>query len=51
MYAFMPAARLLLEPPNELLVGRVVLLGSAVGGERCRAGTTRGVARRLLTWP
>jgi hypothetical protein len=32
---------LVLEPPNELLVGRVVLLGNDVCGERCGAGTMR----------
>ena len=31
----MPAARLVLEPLDELLVGRVVLLGNAVCGEHC----------------
>jgi hypothetical protein len=32
---------LVLEPLNELLVGRVVLLGNDVCGECCGAGTTR----------
>ena len=32
---------LVLEPPNELLVGRVILLGNDVCSERCGAGTMR----------
>ncbi len=32
---------LALEPRNEWLVGRGALLGNAVCGERCGAGTTR----------